>query len=366
MSDHPDDLLAAARTIATHFALAAPIRDVKPFGEGLINRTYLVMTSGPSYVLQRINGHVFPNPNDILANLHQLNLHHRRQPATALQLPALVATGSGELGYQDRTGALWRMLEHIPGTRTLTRLDHPEQAAAVGRALGRFHRLCADLSPAALARILPDFHVTPHYLEHLFLVLAERPELAQAPELRWASAFVRDRQRLAGLLEAGRAEGRLPERVCHGDPKLENVLFDEAGRQAVSLIDLDTVQPGLLHHDIGDCLRSCCNRRGEAGQGPSFDLDLCRGLLAGYAHATEGLLAAHELTLLYEAVRLIPYELGIRFLTDHLEGDRYFRVRRPGENLTKALTQFHLVADIEDKQTEIKRLIAASFVTGAA
>lgn len=365
MCNHADDLLATARTIATHFALAAPLGSVKPFGAGLINRTYLVATRGPSYVLQRINGHVFPNPDGILANLHRLNVHHRRHPSAALQLPALVPTRSGELGYSDGAGALWRMLEYIPNTRTLARLDHPEQAAAVGQALGRFHRLCADLNPASLTRTLPDFHVTPRYLERLFVVLAERSAADRAQEVRWASAFVWDRRGLAGLLEAGRADARLPERICHGDPKLDNILFDEAARHAVSLIDLDTVQPGLLHHDIGDCLRSCCNRRGEAGRGARFDLGLCRSLLGGYARVTRGLLAEEEVDLLYEGVRVIPYELGIRFLTDHLEGDRYFRVRQPGENLTKALAQFRLVADIEDKQPEINRIIAASFRTGA-
>ena len=153
-------------------------------------------------------------------------------------------------------------------------------------------------------------------------------------------------------------------RVIHGDPKLDNLLFDQANDRALCLIDLDTVQPGLLHHDIGDCLRSCCNRAGEATDASTpvqFDLDVCSGILAAYGAETHGLLSTPEVDLIYPCIRLIPFELGLRFLTDHLRGDRYFRVMAPGDNLRKALVQFALVADIERKAKSIETIIARSF-----
>jgi Ser/Thr protein kinase RdoA (MazF antagonist) len=160
------------------------------------------------------------------------------------------------------------------------------------------------------------------------------------------------------------ARGDTRVRVIHGDPKVDNLLFDAAGERALCLIDLDTVQPGLLHHDIGDCLRSCCNRGGEAGATTArFDLALCEALLAGYAAATAGLLGAAEIDLIAPAIRLIPLELGIRFLTDHLQGDRYFRVRHRGENLTKAHRQLALVADIERQAAAIEAAVQHAFWT---
>lgn len=157
--------------------------------------------------------------------------------------------------------------------------------------------------------------------------------------------------------------GLIPERVVHGDPKLDNLLFDAEGRRALAMIDLDTVQPGLTLHDIGDCLRSCCNRRGEftSESHVAFDLDVCRPLLRAYADQTRELLVPAELALLFDAIRLIPFELGLRFLTDHLQGNRWFRVSAPGQNLAKARVQFALVTDIERKEGEIRAIIAACF-----
>ena len=195
-------------------------------------------------------------------------------------------------------------------------------------------------------------------------MLKEGSGARRTREIREAVAFAAARQGTAGVLEEARQTGQIPERVIHGDPKLDNFLFDRSGRQALALIDLDTVQPGLVHYDIGDCLRSCCNRRGETADGdagPSFDLALCRDLLGAYGEQVGDLLLPAEVELLYDAIRLIPFELGLRFLTDHLEGDRWFRVSQPGENLGKARTQFALAADIERNEAAIRAIIGESF-----
>ena len=166
------------------------------------------------------------------------------------------------------------------------------------------------------------------------------------------------------MLEDARAQGLIDERVIHGDPKLDNILFDASGRRALALIDLDTVQPGLIQQDLGDCLRSCCNRSGESPQDqgrPDFDLGLCAAILDAYGEETRGLLGPGDIEVLYDSIRLLPFELALRFLTDHLEGDRYFRVTHPGQNLEKARTQLDLVADIESKEPAIREIIANAF-----
>ena len=179
-------------------------------------------------------------------------------------------------------------------------------------------------------------------------------------ELRFCLDFANARGGIVDTLESARRAGRLPVRVIHGDPKLDNLLFDESGRQVVALIDLDTAQPGLVHYDLGDCLRSACNPAGESPKDPReahFDLDLCRAILKGYLDETRGFLTSEELHLLPVAARLIPFELGLRFLTDHLNGDRYFKVAYRGHNLLRAATQFRLTASIEDNLDRLAILV---------
>jgi len=369
----PKDRTREAAAITARFALPAPTNRVERYGSGLINATFLVTAGDERYILQRINDRVFPAPDRIMGNLAVLGAHLAGRPDAGLRLPALLPARDGTPFVRADDGSVWRLMEFIADAAGLAEVADRRQAAEIGRILGRFHALTSDLAPEALAETLPGFHVTPHYLDRLSRVLGDLGAdlCAQAGP---ALAFVAPRRDGAAALEAARREGRVPTRVIHGDPKLDNILFDGAAGRAVSLIDLDTVQPGLWLYDLGDCLRSCCNRTGESpplADGPErseptpaaarFDLDLCRAILAAYAQETRGLLAAAEIELLFAAIRLIPFELGVRFLTDHLEGNRYFRVAAPGQNLRKALVQFALVEDIEGKEPEIRDILAGCF-----
>ncbi|WP_295880395.1 phosphotransferase enzyme family protein [uncultured Thiohalocapsa sp.] len=332
---------------------------VAPLGDGLINHSWRVQSAAGAFVLQRINGQVFPAPERIMDNLTALAAAAQERPELAVRLPALARTADHLSYVRDADGAVWRLMECIEPSRTLKRLDTARQAAEAGRLLGRFHRLGASLDPAALAVTLPGFHHTPTYLATLDAAATEPQRAADSAD---ALAFIDARRSLVDVLDAALAAGRTRLRLIHGDPKLDNMLFDAAGERALCLIDLDTVQPGLLHHDIGDCLRSCCNRAGEAGADTvHFDLGLGEALLAGYADAAKDLLTPAEIDLIAPAIRLIPLELGIRFLTDHLQGDRWFRVRRRGENLTKARRQLALVADIERQQAAVEAAVRSAF-----
>ncbi len=356
--------------VAERFHLPGTITAIEPLGNGNVNDTYRVVTEGEGrwqFVLQRLNTHVFREPELVMANLLVLADHvvaRLEQPPGHLEgrrweIPRAVRTLEGGDHWLRHGDDFWRTITYIERSRSLDTLADAEQAREVGFALGTFHALIADLPAQRLADTLVGFHVAPGYLEALDRAAAapQRPICAAAEA---CLDFVRRRRGFVPVLERARLEGRLPLRPIHGDPKVNNVLLDLHSRAAIGLVDLDTVKPGLVHYDIGDALRSACNRLGEEAEDPAavqFDLDLCRALLQGYLEPARGFLQPAEIAHLYDAIRLLPLELGMRFLCDHLEGDRYFRVRQPGRNLARARVQFQLTASIEAQEQEIRALI---------
>lgn len=352
------------RRVAGEFDISAPIDSVEPFGRGLINDTFRVAAGGRHYVLQRINAAVFPDPLRIMANIQALDRHAGQHADLGLRIPALIPTRAGDPGLCDADGAVWRLMALIEDAETLARIESPEQARAVGALLGRFHTLVQSLPAENLGVSLPGFHDTPAYLANFSAIVSRVDALRRGPDVESGIQFVMARQGLAVRLADAQAWGQLPLRIVHGDPKLDNMLFSRTEGLAPALIDLDTVQPGLILHDVADCLRSCCNRSGESADGRTevtFDLAIAEPILRAYAEQTRGWLAAGEIALVHEAIRLMPFELGLRFLSDHLEGDRYFKVSEPGQNLRKAWIQFALVQDIERKAIRIQRLVETCF-----
>jgi len=354
--------------VARRFVGHDPTLGIERLGAGLINATYRVDSAQGSFVLQRINEAVFPAPEHIMSNLSRLHAMATARQELGVRLPTPRPAADGAAFVRACDGGIWRMMEYVSPSRTLSEVQNPVQASEIGRALGRFHRLGSHLDPVDMQVALPGLHHTPGYRAELDQTLAMTVHQVSAPgadaRVTDALAFIETRTALVRVLEDAVRAGLTTTRVIHGDPKLDNLLFDQANDRVLCLIDLDTVQPGLLHHDIGDCLRSCCNRAGEATDGGiaiQFDLDVCRGILAAYGAETRGLLTTAEMDLIYPCIRLIPFELGIRFLTDHLRGNRYFRVTAAGDNLGKALGQFALVADIERKAKSIEAIVARCF-----
>lgn len=357
------NLKETANRVARRFVAEEGHLCIRPLGDGLINDTFLVTVEQPSeerFVLQRINRRVFPEPGLIMENLRVLLDHVRALQAETensrdLKFPEIRVTREGLDFWTDPEGDFWRALGFIADTRSHNNVQDAAQAEEVGYALGRFHALTSDLDPGSLHDTLPGFHVAPGYLARFDRVMARGLGFPETAELRFARDFVEARRPVFAVLE----QAELPRRVIHGDPKLNNVLFDAGSGRAASLIDLDTVKPGLVHYDLGDCLRSCCNRSGEAADDASkvtFDLDICRAILRAYFAETGDFLTEIERHYLYDAVRLLPLELGLRFLTDHLEGDRYFKVAQPGQNLERALVQFRLAETVEAREKFIRKL----------
>ena len=357
------------RAIAERFELPAAVHSIEPLGSGNVNATWRVRLSGAetaprSLVLQLLNTHVFPRPDLVMANIQRLGRHLDRPGALAQaggrwECPRVLPVRGSGTGWLELDGQPWRLLTYIGGSRTHDTIADTDQALQVGRGLGTFHALIHDLPIGELADTLEGFHVTPSYLAAFERVL-RRTEVPLTPQAQHCIAFIRDREAFMPVLEEARRSGRLQLRPIHGDPKVNNILFDAGCGEAIALVDLDTVKPGLIHYDIGDCLRSGCNRLGEEIEDwreVRFDLQLCEAILRGYINAAHRFLSDEDYAHIPEAIRLLSLELGLRFFTDHLAGDVYFRTSRPRHNLQRALVQFRLTESIELQQQEIRSLV---------
>lgn len=359
----------SALRAAQHFAGSGTLTQLVPLGQGLIHGTFQVQghsaaQSALTFVLQRLNRHVFPCPEEVVNNVRAVTTHLAQKcpPQGALRFPQLLPAEDGLLIYRDPDGEVWRALSFIEHSHSRDTLENLEQARDIGCVLGQFHRLLGDLDPVVLRDTLPGFHIATDYLIQLDTAWDTWTGTMTEP-LRTCRAFIEERRALVPVLEDAKAAGVLPLRVMHGDPKVNNFLFDAHSDRVVSLIDLDTVKPGLIHYDLGDCLRSACNRAGEDPLQPHavhFDLAIARAILEGYLTAAGMVLRPREFDFILPAIRLIPLELGMRFLTDYLSGNRYFHVRDPEHNLRRAQVQFRLVASIENQAADLEHLIRAA------
>jgi hypothetical protein len=335
---------------------------IRPLGHGNINHTFLVSATAGPFVLQRINRRVFAEPLRVIDNFARVIGHLAGKQSGGgewFRTSRPVLNLAGTLWYQDHTASYWRGQTYIAHTSCST-LTGPRQAEQVGRILATFHRLVADLDVRRLAEPLPGFHNLLWYLrEYDRLQSTLHPEpMAMAGYCR--AAIARGRER-ATALEAAKNAGILAIQPIHGDPKIDNFLFGDDGK-AHGMIDFDTVGAGIVHYDLGDCLRSCCNRAGEnEGEGGAvvFDLAICRSLLKGYFSGSPPvLLPAQQRDFIFDAVLAISFELGVRFFSDHLRGNTYFKIAREGDNLVRATRQFQLAEDIIRNEGEIRRLAA--------
>jgi Ser/Thr protein kinase RdoA (MazF antagonist) len=353
--------------IAQQFTLQGEVRDIQAFGSGNINDTFLVTIdrlAEPHFVLQRINKQVFRQPELIMHNICTFTEHIRQrlqqQPLNRRwEVPRVLFTKNKQDHWQDSDGSFWRAISFIADSQSFDRMSDRTQAGEVGYALGMFHNLISDLPPEKLADTLVGFHITPRYLEQYNQVLATT-SVEKTAEVNYCLQFVSDRQSFVNILEDAKATGKLPLRLMHGDPKINNVMFDTNTGLAVSIIDLDTVKPGLVHYDIGDCLRSGCNPLGEETENWEevvFDTETSQGILQGYLSVAKAFLTENDYAYMYDAIRLIAFELGLRFFADYLAGNVYFKVKHPEHNLARALVQFALTKSIESQQTAIRAII---------
>jgi Ser/Thr protein kinase RdoA (MazF antagonist) len=356
---------AAERFVGPKDAIVA----VEPHGSGIIHNTYLVKLSRGDgrFILQRMNTQVFKNPELIMHNLQIVGEHVRERTKFVdhtlfkeWQVINIIPARDGRNFFIDPEGGYWRALSFIRGASPLEGISSINDALEVGRALGAFHWLLSDLAPRLLHDTLPGFHNVEQYLGNYDAVL-ERCGKAGKTD-RFCLDFIATRRSWAPVLEEARRRKTLQLRIMHGDPKMTNIMIDNVTRRAVSIIDLDTVMPGLVQYDIGDCLRSCCNIVGEETADISavrFDPERCRAVLSGYVEPARNFLTGGDLDFFFDGIRLLPFELGLRFYTDFLENNVYFKVSSSNQNLDRARVQFKLVESIEEQEEEIREIIEA-------
>lgn len=361
----------ALHDVASQFLPRGRSALIREYGNGNINKTYLVTPEGGDeepLLLQRLNTNVFQQPDLVMRNIRAISRHLADRPrhvAPAIgrrwEFPHVLPTHDGTDHWRTSDGSYWRAQRFITRSRTVEAAREPAQAREVGHAVGTFHALLSDFPAEELADTLPGFHIAPAYLAR-YDVVARAADPQRSAEEAWCTRFIAAHRDWVPVLERARAQGILRVRPIHGDPKVNNILFDDFTGQAIAMIDWDTVKPGLVQYDIGDCMRSSCNPAGEETehwQDVRFDPTLGQAVLEGYLAVARGFFDDADFDFLPEAVRLITFELGLRFFTDHLEGDTYFNVSRRGQNLARALVQFRLAQSIDESFDDLRGIVQA-------
>jgi Ser/Thr protein kinase RdoA (MazF antagonist) len=356
-------------TIADQFKPQGNVVSIREYGNGNINNTFLVTLDTPEqnhFILQRINTTVFRQPELVMRNMRTFTQHvqDRLQQSSSTcdrrwEVPHVLLTQAGHDYWIDDEGLFWRAIGFIGAAETFDTVKDSTHAQEIGYALGMFHHLVSDLPADLLVDTLEGFHITPRYLQQYEDVLATVTP-SPIPEVQHCLQFIAERRDWAHVLENAKTQGKLCLRPMHGDPKINNIMIDTCSGQAISIVDLDTVKPGLIHYDIGDCLRSGCNLLGEETEqweAVCFDPDLCQSMLQGYLSVASNFLTAYDYEYLYDAIRLIAFELGLRFFTDYLAGNVYFKTRYPDHNLARALVQFKLTESIEAQESVLRAII---------
>jgi hypothetical protein len=353
------------RAVARHFQIAGDFTGAAPYGSGHINDTYCVQFDQGGtpmrYIFQRINHNVFKTPVALMENVQRVTAHLAAkisgQPEASRRVLTLIAARDGLGWHIDADGNLWRAYIFVEKARTYDTVESSAQAFQAAKAFGQFQKLLADLPAPRLHDTIPDFHHTPRRFAALEKAIvadaANRAKLAK-PEIEFA---LRHKAMCNVLLDAN-----LPERVTHNDTKFNNVMLDDATGEGICVIDLDTVMPGLALYDFGDSVRTTTSPVKEDERDLSkvkMQFPMFEALARGYLSTAAEFLTPAEKKFLPFAGKLITFEIGIRFLTDFLSGDVYFKVHREGHNLDRCRTQFKLVESIEQQEEAMNKLVEA-------
>jgi len=342
------------KDICAHFQFDGAVTAIVPWGDGHIHDTYRVTCTGTRYILQRINHAIFKDPVALMANIQRVTEHLRRKQGerSVRVIPAV----DGQPLWRDADGNFWRAFNFVEGTRSFEAVQSPQQAFEAARAFGRFLLWMSNFPAPRLHETIPHFHDTLR--RHAALEKALNADVCgrvSAAEHEIAFALRRERE-VSALMATP-----LPERISHNDCKLNNVLFDERTGVGVGVVDLDTVMHASPLFDFGDLVRGTSCRAVEDERDLSkvqMDLTLFEAVARGYFASAGSLLTKEERQMLVLAGKLITFETGIRFLTDHLNGDTYFKIHREGHNLDRCRTQFALVASIEQNHAAMERIVA--------
>ncbi len=349
----------------SHFKLPAPAYSAEPITCGNINRTFAVyLTDGTKYILQSVNVNVFKKPYELMDNVKKVCDFLKKKVAAAGGDPdretlTYADTDDGTMLYVDENGRYWRMSKYIDAV-SYQSIARPELFYNAAKAFGSFQSQLADYPADTLFETIPNFHNTVKRYEAFLESEAgcKLPERLKACEAE--REFLKARESLAHVAVDALASGKMPLRVTHNDTKLNNVLLDSVTDKALCVIDLDTVMPGSVLYDFGDAIRfgACTAAEDEPDTNKiALDLDLFEQFTRGFISGLGGALTEMEYELLPEGAMLLTYEQAMRFLTDYLNGDTYFKLNYPEHNIVRTRAQIALLRDMEKKLSEMRRIV---------
>ena len=355
-------------SIVHAFCFPGTVTDWTPHGNGHINDTFLVRSTENGMlkksILQRMNRTVFHNPAELMQNIAQVTSFLRKKITAAGGDPLretlnLIPTTNGSWFFTDEHGEFWRAFLFISDASCYDAVMDPKLFYETGKAFGRFQQMLSDFPSSSLFETIPDFHNTPLRFQAL-LQAAQADPKGRLKNVSEEMAFFLDHTDDYGVAERMKASGELPLRVTHNDTKLNNIMIDDATGKAICVIDLDTVMPGLTANDFGDSIRFGASTALEDERDlskVSCDLHLFDVYAKGFIEGCGGALTDLEIEMLPMGAILMTFENGIRFLTDHLEGDHYFHIHREGHNLDRCRTQLTLVKDMQEKLPQMNEII---------
>lgn len=344
--------------ISGQFSVSGDCLEVKPFGNGHINDTYAVTCASEGgvrrYILQKLNSRVFPHPTALMNNFAAVTAYLRpiikkEGGDPDRECLKVIPTVQGAAYYVDGEGEVWRMTQLIENTDAYLVAESSAMFEDAGRAFGLFIKRLEGFDAASLIEVIPDFHNTVKRYENLEKAVAA-DKAGRVSGVKDLIDFARARKDKTSVIVSALKEGSIPLRVTHNDTKLNNVLIDTATQKAICVIDLDTVMPGSLLYDFGDAIRVGCSTAEEDEKDLSkvnFDRENFVAFTRGFMRGLGDNLTVNEEKLLPTGAILMTFECGMRFLTDYLEGDVYFKTAYPEHNLVRCRTQFKLVEEME-------------------
>ena len=355
--------------IVGQFVIYGEYTGSSAFGGGHINDTFRSEWNQAGvrvrYTHQKINHKVFARPNEVMENILRVTSHiaekHRLEGANDWSRRSLTVVPSkdGKPWVRDSGGGWWRTYLFIEGAHSRDNASSPDEARFLGESIGRFQKQLADLPPPRLHDTIPNFHDMEKRYKRFHEVLKEDPN-QRAKNATAEIGFMLENEERGSLLVRAMREGAIPERICHNDTKMNNILIDDEDSKALCVIDLDTVMPGTSLFDVGDLIRTVATRAKEDEQDLSkveFDTVYFEGLLAGYLCEAKAFLSEGENRLLAESGRNITQIMGLRFLTDYLEGDHYYHTSRPEHNLDRAKNQIALIKSMDSKWEAAQNIV---------
>ena len=341
------------------FAIPGKVEKVEPYGNGHINQTYLITADCGRYILQHINDSIFTDVDGLMRNIHAVTEYLAASDPDPRHVLRIVPARDG--GYYVRNDkGCWRLYNFIENSLCLEKVETAQDFETSAFAFGDFQCRLKQFPASTLTETIARFHDTPDRYR-IFREALEKDPLGRAKDVQPEIEFALEREKDAGVMMGMLKKGELPLRVTHNDTKLNNVLLDAETRQPLCVIDLDTVMPGLAGNDFGDSIRFGATTGAEDERDLSkvnFSMPFYEAYARGFLRGCGADLTSAELQTLPMGAKLMTLECGVRFLTDHILGDTYFRIHRENHNLDRCRTQFKLVQDMECRMDEMLQVIS--------